>query len=199
MTDYVTADQVQTYLRIADDNDVQLIQSLVTTASRMIDEYCGRQFSQDTTVSARVYQTSHVDLISTDDISTTTGLIVKTDNDNDGVYENTWAATDYQLEPLNWLAQGKAVYTIRSTGRNFWFPVWHQTSAVQVTAKWGWPSVPDQVAQACLLQVARLHMRRQSPGGMIIVPDLSVERLYASIDPDARVLLDPFKRGEWLP
>lgn len=199
MSDYVTLANAKAYLRIADTADDAYITSLITAASRTIDDHCGRQFSQDATVSARVYSTSYTDLVSVDDISTITGLILKTDHDNDGVYETTWSSTDYQMEPLNWLTQGRAVYQIRSTQRSYWFPVWHQTSAIQVTARWGWPAVPEPVAEACLLQVARLHMRRQSPGGVIVSPDLQAERIYAAVDPDAKVLLQPFRRGEWLP
>lgn len=199
MSDYAEVNDVLAYLRISDSNDTALVRTLITQVSRMIDDYCDRQFYQDAAVSARVFSTESWDVCSVDDISTTTGLIIATDQNNDGTYETTWSSTDYQLEPLNGLARNRAVHTIRATGRNYQFPTW-RTAGVQVTARWGWPAIPAQIGEACILQVARLVMRRQAPGGIISMPDLGVaERLYASMDPDARVLLAPFVRGERLP
>jgi len=199
MTDYCTVDELQSgWLQISDDNDRAILSALITSASGLIDKHCGRTFGQDAAVSARIYSPDFADVLSVDDISTATGLIIKSDWDRDGVYEVTWAANDYQLEPVNNLAKGEPVYTIRSRFMNNYFPRYVGTS-VQVTAQWGWPAVPAQVKTACLLQVSRLHMRRRTPGGILMAPDLgSGERLYASLDPDVRVLLSGLVRSEWL-
>jgi hypothetical protein len=194
---YLTLAEATSWLRISDSVDDTIIEGLVEAASRMIDQYCGWHFYQESTATAREFIAPNGMFCPVDPISTTSGLIVKTDDDDDGTFERTWTTAEYQLEPLNFLAKGYAVWYLRVTGRGSG-PIWPQSLAnalVQVTARWGWPSVPPQVTQACRLQVARLNMRRQAPGGVLIAPDLGVaERLYAAIDPDAKVLLDPFRR-----
>jgi hypothetical protein len=199
---YLTADEALAYLRLADQLDRTLVESWVETASRAIDRYTGRQFYADSVATARLYAPEYGDLVAVDDISTTTGLIVKTDDDDDGTFERTWTAAEYQTEPLNALAVSEPICQLRATGRGSG-PVWPvsaRNALVQVTAKWGWPAVPAAVKQASYLQLGRLALRRQSPGGVLVSPDLGTsDRLYAQLDPDARVLLDPFRRGELLP
>lgn len=194
---YLTLAEATSWLRISDAVDDTIIEGLVEAASRMIDQYCGWHFYADTNASARTFLAPFPLFCPVDPISTTSGLIVKTDDDDDGTFERTWASAEYQLEPLNNLSKGYATWYVRATGRASGplFPQSLANALVEVTARWGWPSVPPQVKQACRLQVARLNMRRQSPGGVLVSPDLGVaERLYAAIDPDAKVLLDPFRR-----
>jgi hypothetical protein len=197
---YITADEALAYLRLSDQVDRLLVEGWVEAASRSIDRYCMRRFYADDTPTARTFTPTEWTVCTVDDIASTLGLVVRTDEDDDGVYERLWAATEYQLEPVNALAAGDTVYVIRATGRASGpsLPLYKHTPTLQVTARWGWPSVPAAVKQACYLQVGRLALRRQSPGGILVSPDLgSSDRLYAQMDPDARVLLDPFRRLEF--
>lgn len=197
---YVTAADALGYLRMADNLDLVLVEGWVETASRMIDRYTMRRFYADTTASARTYTPTEWTVCTVDDIASTTGLVVRTDEDDDGAYERLWASAEYQLEPTNALTVGDAAFVIRATGRASGptFPLYRDTPTLQVTARWGWPSVPPAVKQACYLQVGRLALRRQSPGGVLVSPDLgTADRLYAQLDPDARVLLDPLRRIEF--
>ena len=47
-TDYTTTSEVKTYLHISGTGDDDLIGDLVTRASRIIDDHCGRWFSAQT-------------------------------------------------------------------------------------------------------------------------------------------------------
>ena len=54
-------------------------------ATSMIQAHCDRQFIADTTATARVFVASTPWTCHVDDISTTTDLVIKTDEDDDGV------------------------------------------------------------------------------------------------------------------
>lgn len=194
---YATLDEVRAYNRAGDVADDAELELMIEAASRLIDRHCHRQFYADTTATARVYRACHPDLVEVDDISTTTGLIVATDEDANGSYEITWATTDYQLEPLNGLARSRAVWRIRrKTCGNYWFPL-SGDPLVQVTAKWGWPAVPPEVKQACIIQASKLSAGRNAPFGIVTVPGFDVtDRMTTALHPDATVLLRSYIRLE---
>src|SRR5690606_38402049 len=75
-------------------------QRAIAAASRQIDDYCGRHFWKEETPSERLFRPDEVDLLWTGDFATTDDLVVKTDEDGDGVFETTWSATDWQAEPF---------------------------------------------------------------------------------------------------
>jgi hypothetical protein len=183
-----------------DDNvdDLQII-SAIGASSRWIDEHCQRSFNQ-TTSQARVldaedYRTLCLggfgDLVSV--------ATLKTDDNLDGVFETTWAASDYQLLPI--VAPTRPdphPYTsIRSTGTRF-FPLAScagRLGLIEVTGVWGWPAVPDAVHEACLIQSARVFKRRGSPEGVTgWQSEFGPIRVSARADPDVEALLAPYRR-----
>src|ERR1044072_2267132 len=89
---------------MSDTNDVapaEMLERALNSASRWIDRVCGRRFWLDSAVQTLTFATDCVtDLVWIDDIGTTTGLIVKTDELGDGSYNTTWTSgTDFRLEP----------------------------------------------------------------------------------------------------
>lgn len=219
ITDYTTLAVLRDYRRITvpgDTADDTVLSMAITAASRAIDTHCNRRFGQDATPVARRYSWdgSYLEMalpgyrvggmagsintpgggsgfglaaLEVDDVSTSTGVVVKTDGDVDGVYEATLAATDYQLWPLNAAADGEpwTRIVLRQSG---WFP-W-VAAGVEVTARFGWPAVPAEVAQACLLQANRLASRRDSWSGVAGSPEMGNElRLLSKLDPDIGPLL----------
>ena len=100
---YCTQNELKQFVGIptTDTADDTLLDDAINAASRQIDAYCGRYFYQDDSVSARVFFADHPYNLNVDDISTTTGLIVKYDDTDDGTYEVTVPSTDYQVLPLN--------------------------------------------------------------------------------------------------
>ena len=191
MTSYVTLPDVKAALRITDTVDDDLLASLAATASRRIDNRCGRRFYADGSATARTYVALQTGVVMVDDISTLTGLVVKADYDFDGTFETTLTAgTDFQVEPTNALAKGDPVNLLRSTGSMF--PVASNGQAlVQVTARWGWPSVPDAIAEATRLLVLRQFRRFDSPLGVAGFGDLGAI-MVRSIDPDIEALIAPY-------
>lgn len=145
-------------LQITDtDSDLEL-DAARDTASRQIDGLAGRRrFWQDTAVVTRTYYPSESVRVWVDDISTTTGLVVKVDQDDDGTFETTLTInTDFIVEPVNAAAQYpvRPYESIRLLGNALGaFPCLASgRPSVQVTAKFGWSAVPEPIERACIVQ-----------------------------------------------
>lgn len=181
---YATLTEAKSFLSISDNVDDTLLENMIEAASRSIDRIANRRFYLDSTASARQYRVSSPVILYTDDIGTTSGLIVQTDDDGDGTFETTLTLnTDYIMDPLTALSLGRPFtqITIVSTSNNFpIFPGLFQNGlrpGVQVTARFGWPSIPDDINQACLILTADLYKRKDSPGGILGLGDLGAIRM----------------------
>jgi len=181
---YATLAEAKSFLSISDNVDDTLLENMIEAASRSIDRIANRRFYLDSTASARQYRVSSPVILYTDDIGTTSGLIVQTDDDGDGTFETTLTLnTDYIMDPLTALSLGRPFtqITIVSTSNNFpIFPGLFQNGlrpGVQVTARFGWPTVPDDINQACLILTADLYKRKDSPGGILGLGDLGAIRM----------------------
>jgi hypothetical protein len=172
----------------------------IEAASRAIDRFCGRWFYQEAATSVRVYRPGDPYQAWVDDISTTTGLVVKTDTTGDASYATTWDAADYQLEPLNadvvgagTTVQPYAWWRIVAVDEKT-FPVSTFRPTLQVTARYGWSAVPDDVQLACLIKSSALFERRNSPQGVAGFGDMGVVRISRYGDPDVVELLSAYTR-----
>lgn len=169
------------------------VDSAINAASRLVDAYCQRRFYLDATASARSYTRAGVGLVEFDDAASVTE--VATDTDGDGTYETVWAASDWRLEPLNAAAEDRPWTRVRTTsGGAHSFP--SRVAAVRITARWGWPSVPDLVVEATRIQASRLLKRtREAPFG---VAGVSFEgapmRLLNRLDPDVELMLQTLRK-----
>ena len=197
---YATRNQVKAALRIgtADTIDDDLIDNCVGAASRLIDGYCNRRFWQTGTAEARVYQAEDSFYCSIDDIAGT-ALTLKTSTQADGTFDLTWSRSDYQLEPLNGNLDGLtwSYDKIRAVG-DYLFPTvnanYGDQALVQVTAIFGWPSVPEPVTQATIIQASRIFKRYDSPRGVAGFGDLGAIRVSRFLDPDMAQLVEPYRR-----
>ncbi|NBW18827.1 MAG: phage gp6-like head-tail connector protein, partial [Caulobacteraceae bacterium] len=99
---YATRNQIKAALRIgtADTQDDDLIDNCAGAASRLIDGYANRQFWQYGSATVRVFTAYDSFVCEIDDIALT-AITLKTSTLADGVFDVTWTATDYQLEPTN--------------------------------------------------------------------------------------------------
>lgn len=181
---YATLTEIKTFLSISDNVDDTLLEGMVEAASRSIDRIANRRFYLDANASARAYRVSSPIILFTDDIGTTSGLIVKTDDDGDGTFENTLTLnTDYIMDPLTALDLGRPYTQVTMVTNTETFPIFPGMfqnglrPGVQVTARWGWPSVPDDINQACLILTADLYKRKDSPGGILGLGDLGAIRM----------------------
>ncbi len=198
--DYVTTAEAKSYFRDAGSADDTLIGACITAASRAIDHRCHRQFGLTGSAAARVY--THVSgtridgrtALAIDDVQTTTGLAVAIDSGS-GVFGTALTSgTDFDLWPWNAAADGKPwTHVVLRPTAAAWFPC--SARGVQVTANFGWTTVPTLVKQACLIQTSRFVMRRESPWGIAGSPDLGNEmRLLEKLDVDVALMLAPLVR-----
>lgn len=189
---YCTLSDLKAVMHIADSVDDDMLSARIEEASRTIDDYCDRRFYADTTATARLYTSTSGSYVITDDISTATGLVVAIDDARNGTYTNTLTInSDYQLLPLNSLAKGTPVTRIQAVGQGT-FPTRSALAPIQVTAKWGWPSVPAPVKSATILMAGRLAKRGDALLGVAGFGEFGAINVRA-VDPDVARLLAPYR------
>lgn len=194
---YATLAELRNYVGIpvSDTADDALLQIALDASTSQIENYTGRFFTIDGAPTVRYYTADAAGSVTIDQVQTSTGLVVQTDDNFDGVHETTWTLdTDFFLYPYNAPSFNEPwTRLVRSTSGTKSFPT--RPRAVKVTAKYGWTTPPAAIKQACLQQAARLFARRQSPYGVAGSPELGSEvRLLARLDPDVEALLRPFRR-----
>lgn len=193
MPNYTTTSLVKASLGIPSGTTSEdaYIEDAIDAAEDEINNFCDRTFVADGSATARVYQPSTNVLVYTDDFYTTTSLVVKQDDSNDGTYGTTLTITsDFIVvgnsAPFNCIRSVSSPFPRYTSDR----------PTVQVTAKWGYKTaVPSAVAQAALILSARLFQRRSSPLGVMagVVNDFGPIRV-SRIDPDIQRLLAGYRR-----
>jgi len=189
---YCTLADVKDALRITDSVDDALIENSINAASRMIDQYCNRYFYSTSAGEVRYFKANDAFNCWIDDCQTITE--VRTAQSNPITYNQIWASTDYQTIPANTYANGAyqpitgliAVY-------NYFFPTWQESNLVQVTGTWGWPTCPQPIKFATIIQASRLFKRLESPLGVAGVSDIGIISVGASVDGDVAQLCNPFR------
>lgn len=164
-----------------------LLDRALAAASRGIDTSTGRRFWLDENPTTRVYSTTGrtvwreaAEVLVVDDIGSATGLVASTGG------PGAWTAvSDLDTSPDNAMAKGRPI-----TGLVLAAGGWGRTR-VQVTARWGWPAVPDEIVQATLIQAARLYKRKDSPEGVTGSAEWGVVRLSRR-DPDMWALIEHY-------
>jgi hypothetical protein len=189
---YASVAELRARFAINDNNDDELLEKAIRAASRGIDDATDRRFFADSTATARVFYPDGRHLVRVDDFWTSDDLVVKTDDDDSGTFGTTWAASDYQLEPLNGVADGHSGWPynrIRAVGNQWFFC--HRRASLQVTAKWGWAAVPAPIRDACLIAAAELYRMKDAPFG-IQTGEFGAIRISAN--PRVAALLAPYMR-----
>lgn len=222
---YASRDDLKARLKIIDTNDDATILDCLDAASRSIEgpNGAGRQFNLDTAVTTRIYYATSQGVVYVDDFASSAGLVVKTDDVDDGSFSTTWAASDYVLQPLNGIVNGQ-------TGWPYWYlaavgtktfpvsgrpdfvgpasgPVWrfysnsalptiHRRPGVQITATFGWPRVPSNVKQACLILAEELFKVKDAPFGVAGFADYGAVRVREN--PKVASLLQNYTRGTFV-
>ena len=177
-------------LNINDSDSVSddMLEGIINTASRDIDNTCHRFFYADTDsdpVDDFYYTAKSPTELFVDDIRTLTGLTISIDNNDDGEYETTFDSSDVSFEPANASSTGRPYQKISIRARSGKaFPV-GVINGVKVSAHFGWPSVPPGINQGTLLWAERLFKRGSTPIGSEAMSALGKQYLsIPSEDPD---------------
>jgi hypothetical protein len=194
---YCSLQEIKAALRITDSIDDSLLETAVESASRLVDGFAGRNFYSNG--SATRYFTPEDSIVcEIDDLISLTRLEVSADLD--GVFDQIWAATDYQLEPLNGRADGLTGWPatrIRAVG-DFVFGTNIGEASVKVIGTWGWSAAPVAIKQATIIQGSRIFKRLDSPLGVLSAPDLGYIRVGTRLDPDVQQLVEPYRLARFL-
>ena len=142
--------------------DAQILIDL-KAVSRYLEGKLGRFFNVDAADVARIYvPENNLVSIRIDDLSADPTSI-EIDEDDDGTYAATLAATDYELLPHN-ADKGPEPWPYTRIGMTPWgdYSCFYKGIRVKVTGKFGWPAVPTAIQQATcnLTAILRLETPR---------------------------------------
>jgi hypothetical protein len=176
-------------IEASDTSRDSLLQQALAASSRGIDRDTGRRFWVDASAVQRTFNPAGKTVCDGDgerllvnDIGSLADLVVET-----GSAGSFTAVTDYETSPDNALLDGRPVTALLRTSGTWGYG----TTRVRVTARWGWPAVPDEVVQATLIQASRLYKRKDSPEGIIGSAEWGVRNL-SRVDPDVYALVKHF-------
>lgn len=184
---YCSTLELRDYCQVNDEIDDSILSRICVAVSGEIELYCRRQFNDSGAATARTFVPESLYHVAVDDFHTVTGLVVKT-----GTAFGT-TLTDFTLEPVNGVSHGRPGFPyrkIRLHSGTFTTSTTREPT-VQVTARWGWATVPAAIRQAALMQGARMFRRRYSASGLQTVGEYTtwVSRID---DPDVMQLLSGF-------
>ena len=172
------------------------IEKAIESASRSIDRMTNRRFWADASATARQYRATDFYRLFVDDISSTTGLLVKTDTGGDGTYETTLTFNvDYILDPINAPQQERPFTVVTMVGTTLFPSPINLRPGIQVTAKFGWynGTPPDDVEEACLILSTDLVKRASSVGGVLGLSELGAIRM-SPLGRDVQAMVRPYRR-----
>lgn len=191
---YCTLAELKASLNISDSVDDTALESAITAASRMVDDYTERFFYVNGSVGSpvtRYYTAVDPYTINIDDITTVSE--VATDDNFDRTFGTVWSTTDYMVEPINNPIKSWPYNRVLAIG-SYIFP-YQLPQSVRIKGVWGFSAIPAEVNMATLIQSSRIFGRRQSPFGIAGSPDLGTVRLFSRLDADVEVLLRPFRKN----
>ena len=201
---YCSKADLKTYLGLSGSGQDTNIDNAIDGASRQIDGFCGRYFYQDESVNARYYTPTNYVEVAVDDISTTTGLVVKLDTNDDGTHNQTITLnTDFILKPMNpehievsdadYRFPQNYIQIIPTRSSERFDPL--IINNIKVEAKWGFSKVPPAIKQATLIQATRLFKRKDTPFNVFGNEQTGTQELFSKFDPDAKELIRPYKKN----
>ena len=197
MADYCTLAELKAALSITDIIDDTILQTAITSASAWVDGWCYRSFeAAETAVTDRDYiPTGTFETLAIDDCVEITE--VKLDDDLDGTFADTLTAADFQAEPVNSTTGGLALpFTRLRPFEDGYWPTFRGQATVRVSARYGWPAIPDAVREATIFRASALFTRRDSPLGVAGFGDMGAMRVSRFVDPDVEMLLAPYRKWQ---
>ena len=188
---YCTPDELKNRVGINDTASDLEILGAVTAVSRWIESHCERVFYR--TTATRTFTPTSAYRMFTDDLVEVTS--VKTDT-GDGSYATTWAASDYQLLPVNPAAGPEPrPYTALKAVGSYTFPTAcsGRTDSVQIVGEYGWPAVPAAVKQAAAILATDFLKLGTMAFGIAGYGEYGAVR--ARPNPIVETLLAPYRRN----
>lgn len=201
---YATRQELKDYLKVEITGHDDQLDDALSSSSREIEKFCGRQFNDSESESTRVYSPLTAEMAVVDDFHTDAGLVVETDEDDDGDFDTTWDSSEYVLHPLNGIRDGVPgwpFWHIKTTGdrlfcpqgRRYPYGLVTRRPSLRVTARWGWAEVPAPVKQSCLILAAETFKLAGAPLGVASFNEFGVIRVRQNTFVQRK--LNEFRRG----
>lgn len=188
---YVTPEILKSRKGIQDNFDDAEMWTACRAVSRWIDEYCDRTFARRA-VTVKLETCGPYSLATPDLISVTA---LKTDHDGDGVFEVTWSASDYELQPVNAALEVQPrPYTSLAAVGNLLFPTGHsrRRHRAELAAVLGWHPYPAPVTEAAAILGGDYLKLGGMSFGVAGYGDYGAVR--ARLSTPALSMLDPYRR-----
>ena len=192
---YTTLAEMKTSLSLGSQTYADTdITNAINAASSAIDQMAGRTFNIDGSPSTRKFLPISAGFCARDDLASCSTFTVSC---------TAWTQdTEFYLEPINAAADGRPYTGIRSIGRQFIFTVKDLEPStanfdgrVSVTGTYGWPSVPEDIKEACRILAARLLKRvRESTFGVVGLGYDGMTMRISGSDPDVEALIRPYSK-----
>lgn len=167
MADYVTAAQFKTHLDITISTHDTVIARAIAAATSDVTSWCGRDFTVAATGSREV-KVGNPWKVQIPDCTVLTA--VKTDDNDDGTFETTWASSDYVLEPADNISAdgvpGWPYTEIRAVSSRVFPTTGRRPRLLELTGDFGWLAVPDEVEQATLMAATDRFRSKDAPFGV---------------------------------
>lgn len=167
--------------------------AVLVAASRQIDNETGRNFNKSAVPEARYVTARFADAIDVPDLLSVDELAV---DDGSRTYATVWAATDFDLAPVDAADRGHPYAEIRVAplgARRFA----GTARGVRITGIWGWPAVPAPIAEATFLIANRQKSLWTAPFGVSGGPANgqfgSIRMAASDLDPTIAALLAPYR------
>jgi hypothetical protein len=189
MSDYCTLADIKAYVSTALPGDDGIFADLITRASKTIDTYCRRTFTQrlETRYFDATGDVSGSTLFLDDDLL---GVITLTNGDDDAITSGS-----YVLLPANY--SPKYAIKLKSSSGVSWTYDDDPEQAIQVNGTWGYKAgtvPPDDIKHAAVRLTAWYYHQREAPFETTGFPDLGQVVVPSSIPVDIKGLLDPYVR-----
>lgn len=190
MTLYVDADELKashglngtTY---ADDD----FDGAIAAACSALDRELGMTFGKTATATARLFKPTDAGFARVDDMAAAPTLVRVSATGATADFETWVEDTQYRVEPLNAAEMGEP-YNVIHVLSGYYLPL-YRDSLLEVTARWGYPSIPAEIKQAAGIVAAQLiRRRREAPFGVIIGTEAAA--YISRKDPQVALLLGRF-------
>jgi len=199
MADYTSAASVRSMVTdsnmTTDTSYDSMLGVLITSASRMIDKFVGgwdNYFIADSADTIRYFDGNGDKVLYIDPFISITKLeVVESGGVAAADYTEWTENTDYITIPYNRLPKRGLQIERFGNKSNFY----RYQKGIKVTGKFGYSAiVPDDIANACRIQVLRWFMRAKSAYQDASASAASGQVMYMKeLDPDVKMLLQPYR------